>query len=251
MKKRIISLLLCLLLLSALPLCAFAASPYVVDNAYLLDETEEAIITSQCQSIRNKYGMDLVFLTVDSLGGTPAWSYADDYYDSHGYSPNGILVLIAMAEREWYISTSGTAIRALSDRDLDALGEYMALFLSDGNYYGAFYAFAEEAPRYFGEEGGASLSINWFLSLAAGAAIAGIILLIMRSSMNTRKAQYGAGDYRVSGSFRLLSRSDLFLYSNISKIRRPQQNTNGSSGGHSSIHHSSSGRSHGGRGGKF
>lgn len=246
MKKRLVSLLVCLLLLSMLTVSVFAASPWVVDQANLLDETEEALIAEECEKVRSQYGMDMVFLTVDSLEGKTAEAYADDYYDYNGYSPDGILFLVAMDEREWHISTSGAAIDALSDGDLEALGDYIVLFLSDGDFYSGFLSFAEEAPRYFGE--GKAIHINWILSLVVGAAVSGIVLLVMRSLMNTRTAQSEASAYESKDSFKLKVNQDLFLYSQVTKTKKPEPS---SSSGGSTVHRSSSGRSHGGRGGKF
>ena len=248
MKRQFTAFALCVLIFLMVPLSVFAAEPPVVDKAGLLDATEKNILTEMCEDIRLAYGFDLVFLTVPSLEGATARSYADDYYDFHSYSPDGILFLVAMAEREWHISTSGAAIDALSDEDLEILGDYVAMFLSDGDFYGAFFAFADEAPRYFGT--GKAIRINWFLSLGIGAAIAGIVLLILRGLMNTRTPQHSASDYQSADSFRLKVNQDLFLFSQVSKVRRQQPQQSGSRGG-STVHRSSSGRSHGGRGGKF
>ena len=53
----------------------------------------------------------------------------------------------------------------------------------------------------------------------------------------------------VKGSWKLTQHRDLFLYSNVSKVRKQDPPKN--SGGGSSVHRSTSGRSHGGGGGKF
>ena len=82
--------------------------------------------------------------------------------------------------------------------------------------------------------------------IPGGAVISGIILLFMRASMNTKNPQHNATNYETSGSYHLSQHQDLFLYSNISKRPKPQNNNSGSS-----THRSSSGRTHGGHGGKF
>ena len=50
----------------------------------------------------------------------------------------------------------------------------------------------------------------------------------------------------MDNSYHLRTNQDLFLYSNISKRPKPKESSSGSS-----THRSSSGRSHGGRGGSF
>lgn len=94
-------------------------------------------------------------------------------------------------------------------------------------------------------------SPNFLLSLVLGVVIAAVAVLIMRASMNTKRMQHSASDYIKPGSFHLRTHQDMFLYSNVSKVRRQQNNNGGHGGGGSSVHTSSGGRSHGGGGGKF
>ena len=95
-------------------------------------------------------------------------------------------------------------------------------------------------------------SPNILLSLVIGVVVAAVSVLIMRASMNTKRMQYSASDYMNPGSFHLRTQQDIFLYSNVTKVRRQENNnSSGGGGGGSSVHTSSSGRSHGGGGGKF
>lgn len=279
MKRNVISVFLTLILIFALPVRASAASdlPMVVDNADLLDPAEEAAIESMAQELRGEYEFDIVILTVDSLNGKSAKNYADDYYDSNGYgydaAGSGILFLIAMEEREWYISTCGEAIYTFTDVGVQTLGEAAFSYLQNDNYATVFTAYLEFLPEYFhAYDSGAAVdghadysgsyhrgeqeslvyyenenSPNILLSLGIGAVVAAVVILIMRASMNTKRNQHGASEYLKAGSFHLRTHQDLFLYSNVSKVRRQQNHTSGGS----SVHRSSGGRSHGGGGGRF
>ncbi len=251
MKRKWLSLLLSLCLLSLLVLTAGAVSqlPLVVDNAGLLTYQEVQSLEEKAQALRDTYEMDVVILTVNTLRGKPARDYADDYYDSNGYgcgeAYSGILFLLAMEEREWHISTLGDAIYAFSDHDIEQLENEILPYLSSGAFYSGFSAYLEELSRYFdgySEEG----SVSLLLSLVVGCAVAGIAVFAMSLSMNTRRGKNSAGDYLKAGSYQLHTQRDYFLYSNISKVRRQQKSSSGTS-----VHTSSSGRSHGGRGGKF
>lgn len=278
--RKLLAIIMSMLLLISVPLTAFATSelPMIVDNADLLSGDEEAYLEDTAQQIRNQFEMDVVILTVDSLQGKSAQDYADNYYDDHGYgygtNASGCIFLLAMAEREWYISTCGDAIFALTDYGIQVVGETALSYLSgnnyaemftmylslvedhfqayqqgspiDGNadYSGDYYHGDQESVVYYEEDTSPSI----VLSLIIGFVVAGITVLIMRSSMNTKKRKYTATEYMKKDSFRLRRHSDIFLYSNISKVRKQQ---NSSSGGGSSVHRSSGGRSHGGGGGKF
>lgn len=275
--KQLICLILCLLLLP-LPMTAAAAGTYVIDEAGLLDAASEEVLQESAAGIYETYGVELVILTVDTLGFKSAQEYADDSYDEGGYGDNGILFLLAMAEREWYISTAGTAIDALHDNALMEIEYEIIPYLSEGAYYEGFAKLQSILPYYLdqqmpdagiyydvngnryveqdyeSEETGAR--VNVFFSLIFGAVIAAFALMGMRSTMNTKTAQRGAANYQTEGSYRLTRQQDLFLYSNVTK--RPRQQNTGTPGArtggghhHSTMHRSHSGRSHGGRGGRF
>lgn len=246
MKKKIILILFCLLILGAMILPVSAASALVMDYAALMTNLETAALTEQAQSLQEEYALDVVILTIPNLMGKTAEAFAEDFYDNNRYSENGVLFLLDMSSRQWHISTAGSAIEDLSDRDLIKIEDSVIPYFSDGRYYEGFGRFLDMLPRLLENDKENGSGINLFLSLLVGAGIAGIVLLIMRSSMNTKKAQRCAASYETEGSYHLRAHQDLFLYSNISKRPRPQNNSSGSS-----THRSSSGRIHGGRGGRF
>jgi len=95
------------------------------------------------------------------------------------------------------------------------------------------------------------------LSLIAGFLFSGLIVGAWKSELKTVNKQSGAADYAQRDSIRVTLSRDLFLYRNVRRVRRQTETHNrpGSHGGMrmggGSVHRSSSGRSHGGRSGKF
>ena len=275
MKRYFFNAIVLALLLPALLLCVFAEEGnYVIDNADLLTDTEEQVLEEGISRLRQTFHMDVVIVTENSLQGARPQDHADDFYDSHGYQENGVLLLLSMEERDWYISTCGDAIYALTDYGIQCIGEEMVPYLSSGDYYSAFDTFLAELYDYFGAfqagapiDGFADYSGDYYhgdqeeiyyyeepftpsliVALLVGIVAGAVTILVMRLSMRTGKPQRHATAYMKQNSYRLTGHRDLFLYSKVSKVRKPQ---NTSSGGGSSVHHSSSGRSHGGGGGKF
>lgn len=275
MAKKTTILLLCITLLFALvlPVSGEAVS-YIADQAGLLTTEEITSLEEKAASLAADYGIDPVIVTVDSLGGQSAQNYADNYYDHSGYRDDGVLFLLAMAEREWYISTCGSVIYALTDYGVQQLGESIVPSLAEEYWYTALYDFLDALPYYldayengdpmdgYADYSGdyyhadqeevvyyeAEHTPNFLLSLLCGMVTAGITVLVMSRSMNTKRIQRGAGEYIKAGSWHLTQHSDLFLYSNVTKTRK--QEPPKSSGG-SSVHRSSGGRRHGGGGGRF
>lgn len=274
--KRFLAILLCLFLLAPLSVHAavYQDVQYVVDQADLLTDAENTELNAAAETLSEKYGVDVRIAVVESLDGETAENYTVSLNDERNWwdTDNAILFLLAMEEREWYIATFGEAIFIFSDYGLDQLGYGTAEYFGQDKWYEGFSFYLEDLlPGYF-EAARQDVPIDDYdydpgyrqevvyypeeksfldvlpLSALIGLAAAAVTVLVMRASMNTKRKQRSAGDYLTRGSYHLRRHQDIFLYSNISKTRR-QQNTG--SGGGSSVHRSSGGRSHGGRGGKF
>ncbi len=254
--KRWIVLFLCLLVLLPCFPAGKAQTRKVVDEADLLTSSEEAELEQKVQALVDKYQMDIVLVTVRSLGGKSYEAYADDYFDYNGYGigskRSGVLFLLSMEDRDLYISTSGEAIDALSDRDINGLLSKASDELADNEFYEAFnsYLNALEAKLKVYRRGiWGQLPKMLLIGLLIGVVVGGIVLLVLRSQMRTAKPQSGAKEYIVPGTYALRQRQDVFLYSQVRKVRRSE--TSSGSGGGTSTHRSSSGRIHGGGHSKF
>lgn len=68
--------------------------------------------------------------------------------------------------------------------------------------------------------------LQLLVSFGIGLLIALIVLLVMRYKMNSVRPQKTATNYMVDGSYQLHEQSDIYLYSTVSKIRKPQNNNN-------------------------
>ena len=88
MKKHVYALLcavLCSLLFPSAALSANSGYGLVMDEADLLTDSEEEALSEMLEEISLKQGNDIVVVTVYSLGGKSAESFADDYFDYNGY----------------------------------------------------------------------------------------------------------------------------------------------------------------------
>lgn len=280
MKQKLICVLLSLVLLLSVTITASAEETLwrVVDNADLLNPAEESAHEETIRLLREKYDMDVVILTVNTLNSKAPQEYADDYYDTNGYGcgeeKSGLILLISMEERDWYISTCGNAIYALTDYGIQCLGEEL-LSGFRLSYDAGFRMFLNSLPEYFEAyqngtpiDGYADYSDDYYhgdqeeviyyeeeftpsvkLSVLLGLIVAAISILIMRSRMNTKRPRRSASDYMQENSFHMRQQQDLYLYSNVSKVRKEAPKS--PNGGGSSVHRSSGGTRHGGGGGKF
>lgn len=267
----LLAVLICILSLTPV-LAADAYSPdKIVDEADLLTSAEESKLRERAADVIGKYDCDIVIITVSSLEGISAESAADDCFDYIGYGigsdRSGILLLVSIGDREWHMSTSGRAIQVFTDYGLDYIGDTVSDSLGDGDYFEAFEDFIKLCDDFLNEyetSGRAydtnhklkerrSLSGYIFLaviSLGAGALIAFAATSSMKNKLKTVRPQNMANAYAENGGVNFTVSKDIFLYRTVRRTPRPKDNY-GSRGGGSRMHTSSSGRSHGGRSGKF
>ncbi|MBQ8496500.1 MAG: TPM domain-containing protein [Clostridia bacterium] len=243
----LISLVLCVI--SVLPVSA--AYPYLVDNADILSDREESELLSELTKISREYGVNLAVVTVESLDGSSIESYANDFYDTnYGAKADGVMLLLSMEEREYWLLTEGFGTTAIPSKRIDYITDRFVSDLSDGYYASAFSTYAELCEEHFEKAAnGEAYSETEFsfqyvlIGFAIGAVIAFIIVSIMKSQLKTVRMQPMARSYIRDGSFVLTREHDRFLYRNVTKRAKPKDNN--SSGG------SKSGGSRGGGGGKF
>lgn len=238
----------------------------VVDMAELLNDSEKTALLSKLDEISERQKLDIVVLTVNTLDGKTPRDYADDFYDynSYGFGENkdGILLLVSMEDRDWWISTTGYGITALTDAGIEYISEKFLSDLSDGDYAQAFTTYAELCDQFItqaktGEpydtgnmpEEPFNVAWNILVAFVIGLVVAVIVTGIMKKQLKTVQLKSEANNYVKANSMIVTENRDLFLYNQVSRRARPKE-TDNSSGG-SSTHTSSSGSSHGGGGGKF
>ena len=238
----------------------------VVDMAELLSDSEKTALLSKLDEISERQKLDIVVLTVNTLDGKTPRDYADDFYDYNGYgfgeNKDGILLLVSMEDRDWWISTTGYGITALTDAGIEYISEKFLSDLSDGDYAQAFTTYAELCDQFItqaktgesydtGNMPKEPFNVAWNILVAfvIGLVVAVIVTSIMKKQLKTVQLKSEANNYVKANSMILTENRDLFLYNQVSRRARPKE-TDNSSGG-SSTHTSSSGTSHGGGGGKF
>jgi len=236
----------------------------IIDNAGLLNPQERERLLAIISSAATTYSFDMVIVTEKSIGSSSPGQYADNFFDENLYGMagmvgdrDGCLFLLVMDSRDYWFSTSGRGIKILNSAAADKLESSVVKLLREDNYYGAFNAFlinwneflALDAKgrnyNFFHQWNVVLVIIAWVLALLIGF----IVVQTWKSAMDTVLPQTQAAAYVVSGSLAFREKKDSFLYSTVNKIKLQTQSSSSVSKG--GLHTGSSGRSHGGRGGKF
>lgn len=273
------------LLITAFCLCCGLAAAFhvsaeenhVYDHADLLTVQEEEYLENLAAERAEQWDMNFLMVTTDDADGKSAMEYADDFYDAQfpeESEEDGILCLIDMDNREIYLSTSGMAIRYLTDSRIESILDEAYEYVVEGDYYGTFVTFIEETEGYLikgipsdqynydvdtGEiddyQEPMRLTLGEFLFAFVAALIpAGVTIGIIKAKYQLKFEDFHYDAYTDS-DVQLSVKSDRLVNTFVTHRRIPKNDghSGGSGGGgsRSSVHRSSSGRSHGGGGRKF
>ena len=244
---------ICLLLLLTVGVLTVGAAdahpPRLVDNAGLLSQAEADSLRATLDQYSEELNFDIVVVTTNTLDGKTPRDYADDYFDYNGYgygaNRDGALFLryINGSSKEVWLSTSGEGIKAIRDADIESIFDDMEDDIRANRYGAAFRIFAQDVRDEVLDY--RSYDTIWiFVGLAVGLGVGLIATNAMRSSLKSVRQQRYAGSYIKGNSVNITEARDIFLYRTVSRVAKPKE----SSGGGSSTHTNSSGRSHGGGG---
>lgn len=263
MKKiQFISLFILLLFVAMMIPVSAERAPRLTDAAGLLSESEQAALISTLDEISEKHQVDVVVVTINSLGEMTAGECAEYFYDNFGYGfgsdKSGILLLISMEERDWYITSVGFGITSVNEAGRQYISDNMLGYLSDGYYAKAFEEFAlccyylislaetgdpfdyDDFPKEpFG------VVKHLIIALIIGLVAAFIVTGSMKGKLKSVYHQTTAGNYVKNDSMKVTESRDLFLYRQVSRTEKPSDDDS------SDTHTSASGTTHSGGGGKF
>ena len=250
--KIIIKILFCFvllapLLLSSLTVQVFASAPRFMDEVGILTEAEASSILATLDETSNRLNFDLVILVTDNLQGRNITDFADRVYHQNnfgiGADDDGAILVVSFEpnNRQFEIVAQGFGYTAFTDSGIQDAFDRIQPFLRDGNYARAFNEFVRISEEYVelaraGTPHGRNVgdrSILFYIAVAVviGVVVATIITLVMKGKLKSVAYQTGANQYMEGGSVNLTNQRDLFLYRNITRRPRPQNNGGGRGGG--------------------
>jgi uncharacterized protein len=243
-----------------------AALERVVDEAGVLSASARTALAEEVDTIAQRYKFDVVIVTQNSLAGKAAQDFADDYFDQNGYgsgpSRDGMLFLITMQERAFHLSTSGSGIQTFTDYGIRRTIKRIKPALREGRYFDACTLLLSDTVYYLEQvrdgtpfDRGSDASevesrrTGWLFVMAMIAISAALaVVLALKAQLKAVRSSLSAEVLVKPDSFQIIERSDRFISTNTTRTARRTQSA-GSAG--STTHTSSSGRSHGGGGGRF
>lgn len=269
---------------------AVSGQPRVFDQAGLFSETEIIQLEEKIAQCRKSTKMDVVIVSAYADGERSAEEYADDYYDYGGFGvgkkASGVLLLYYMdgpgqLGGECYISTAGTMINMLTDERIESILDDVYGDLGNRDFAGATEHFLEDVKAYVkeGVESGQYTydrdtgeivryhSIRLYevaIAMVIAGILAGSVCLDIKKryamKQSSREVSNSLQAYRADCAFCFSVAGDKMVNKYVRSVPIPRNTSSGSGGrghsgsssaGRSTIHTSSSGRSHGGGGRRF
>lgn len=258
MKKISSGLAICFALCLALAVSAFGgqaeAAASVYDNAKLLSTGEKEKLAQKIQAIEQKYGVRIGIVTQPTLQGRPVGQVANALLDQgyKGAQNGGVVLLLSMKERDWYVATDDAMRARITDKEgRKYIESQMVSKLSEGKFGEGFEKYVdavETMVAYYAKEGKpfdpkAGFSLIAAITAAIVAALGGWgTRATLIASMSNVTPAARASEYLKDGSFDLTESDDRFLFMNVT--RTPKSKGGGGS-------HDATDSDHGGGGGKF
>ena len=266
--KKIFSMILtvCVLLAMSLSIRASEVLP-LFDEPDLMTDAQEASLAAKLERISEQYQMEVIVAAFETIDGASPMDYADDFYDYNGYgygeNRDGLILIVVMDSRDWWISTRGSAITAFTDAGIEYIGDQIVPYMSAGDFAGAFDAFADQCKTFMVQaKTGDPFDVhnlpkppkepfNTGMALVI-AVVGGLVIGLLytgklKGQLQSVQAQRAASGYVKQNSLNVTNSRDFFLYRNVTRTEKADDADDGGS----STHTSSSGATHGGGGGKF
>lgn len=230
--RKILCVLLALFVLGSAAVPAFAKEPMLLDVAELIGEETEAALAEEMRRVLDTYGAEIVLVTMPLIDGDiedAAEKLYDDAACGMGEDRAGVLLLVSMDPREYYVFCNGFAWdRIDTDEVCDAIYSDMV----SGDYAAAFERYLQECAAALGKTGGAA-GIDYgkilLISVGIGLAVGLIYVLILKGQLKTVRGRSEASSYVRAGSMNLTRSGDYFMYRNVTRMEKPKQNSSGSS----------------------
>ena len=267
--KKILTYLLLICCMTAVMLTSVSASEFLplFDEPDLLTDAEETALIAKLEQIAEAEQMEVVVAAFSTIDGASPMEYADDFYDYNGYgygeNRDGLILIVVMDTRDWWISTRGTAITAFTDAGIEYIGDQITPYLAEGDYHGAFTAFADQCKTFMVQaKTGDPFDVHnlpkppkepfntgmaLVIAVVGGLVIGLIYTGKLKGQLTSVQAQRAASGYVKQNSLNVTNSRDFFLYRNVTRTEKADDADDGGS----STHTSSSGATHGGGGGKF
>lgn len=239
---------------------------FVNDDAQLLTKDERKELNDTLTQISKRQGLDVAILTTKDTGGKALLDYAMTMYEAleygQGKNKDGILLVVNMETRKFWMATHGYGITAFTDAGISYISEKLGPSFKKEKYMKAFTTFGSLCEKFVEKAHNGkpydvgNMPFKWLpwycvpISLLVGFVCAVFVVSKKREQLHSVSFEDKAHNYMKKNTLKMKESHDYFLYHTITRHRIKSDDDDSSSGG-SSTFTSSSGDTYGGGGGSF
>ena len=125
---------------------------FVNDDARLLTEDERKELNDTLTQIGKRQGLDVAILTTKDTGGKALLDYAMTMYEAleygQGKNKDGILLVVNMETRKFWMATHGYGITAFTDAGISYISEKLGPSFKKEKYMKAFTTFGSLCEKF-------------------------------------------------------------------------------------------------------
>jgi len=240
-------------------------APRVVDDANILEPSEESMLEARARELSDRYGLDIVLMTTPNWYGMTSQDYADLFYFYNGYGYgddfDGLMLgVFHQGYGAWSrIAASGTGAAKLSGTNENRLCERFDDEVVGDRCYQAMNVWLDQVDHMLRTGRVTRTVASWAGTCALGAVVGllfgAISLGGAKRRMKTKRPRREADAYLVPGTLSVDRLRDDFAGTTTSRRYNPPPKDTGSGGSggssFSSSYSGSSGASHSGSGRSF
>ncbi len=281
--KRSISILLTIavLLFLSVGILADGKQTYVYDFAGILSEQDVADLEAEAARISEAGQCDVCIIVIENYRefASDTRQAAITLYETYdlgfGEEKDGVLLMLSMKERDYYLLAHGFGETAFTDYGMEWLSERFLDPFGDNEWKKGFSVYLSESEDLiamardgdpFGfisyeddelyDDSGIWLTTNdifgIMVALVLGAVVALIVCQILKGKMKSVAKKTEAANYIPKNGVRITYRNDRYLRTTVTRHRIERSSSGGhSSGGGRSSGGGGGGGGYSGRGGKF
>jgi uncharacterized protein len=146
---------------AAEPIASLRPSNYVNDFAGVLDAATQASLNDLCQQVEQKAQAQITVVTVKSLDGEDAVTYAVALYQKWGIGAKGkdrgVLILVATEDHKYWTTVGYGLESILPDGKVGEFGREMVPVLRSGDYAGAVTLITTRVATVIAQDAGVTL----------------------------------------------------------------------------------------------
>lgn len=199
---------------------------HIYDEAGLLTSSELNSLEDMCAQYSEKDDIDIVILTHKDPASVDGEIYIENFNDNKRYL-DSVILLVDMYRGDVLVQGYGIAQSNINSSRASSIAENVASYLRDNNSFEAFKKYILSSDNYMNY---VPLYFNPLLQLAVAVVIGALVVFIMAFNAGGKMTATGS-TYLDTNHSGLIGRRDDYIRTQITRVRKPQNNNGGGKGG--------------------